>query len=81
MKFTADELFEMAVKVYRTHGIEITISAREGIGAWAAESADDTYGSERDVISELESYDECCPECGEYVKMKSIVDGVCPECR
>ena len=71
MEFTAEELYEIAVRVYRSHGC----------GNWAAESEEEEYSSKSDVVKELEGYDACCPECGEYVKLADIVDGRCPQCR
>jgi tRNA(Ile2) C34 agmatinyltransferase TiaS len=81
MEFTAEELFEIAVRTFRSHGIEVDYSVREGLRSWAAESEEEDYSSEKEVVKELEGYDESCPECGECVKLADIVDGRCPQCR
>lgn len=81
MEFTAEELYEIAVRVYRSHGFEVNASVKEGLGIWAAESEEEEYSSEKEVVKELEGYDEHCPECGEYVKLADIADGRCPQCR
>lgn len=81
MEFTAEELFEIAVRVYRSHGIDVDYSVREGLGSWAAESESEEYSCEKEVVKELEGYDESCPECGGYVTLADIVDGRCPQCR
>jgi rubrerythrin len=82
MKFAVEELFEIAKKVYRKHGVDMTIEVKEGVGIWAANSENEDYcGGEADVIDEIEGYDYRCPDCGEPVKIRDVIDGQCPECK
>lgn len=60
MKFDANELYEIAIKVYREEDFlfegERGYSQREGIGEWAYESAKENYINEQEVIDELKSH-------------------------
>lgn len=60
MKFTSDELFEMAKEFYQESD-HIPEGAgyynwREGIGEWADESSHQEYKDKEEVLEELQGY-------------------------
>lgn len=66
MKFTAEELFEMAKEVYREHGLlpdgTKFFDWCQGIGEWADESSRQEYENREEVLEELRGYLEDAKE-------------------
>lgn len=66
MKFTADELFEMAKEVYREYGLlpdgTKFFDWCQGIGEWADESSRQEYENREEVLEELRGYLEDAKE-------------------
>lgn len=54
MKFSAEELFELAMEMYRKAGFDRD-EVSEGLGEWAYWSADYEYDSIEEVKEELET--------------------------
>ena len=66
MKFTADELFEMAKNFYREYGL-LPDGAKffgwcQGISEWAHESSFQEYKNREEVLEELQGYLEDAKE-------------------
>lgn len=54
MKFSAEDLYEIASEMYRKAGFDLD-KVREGIAQWAHYSADYEYDSIEEVKEELET--------------------------
>lgn len=52
MKFTAEDLYEIASEMYRKAGFNLN-EVREGIAQWASYSSEDDYADLEEVKEEL----------------------------